>query len=69
MLLIKQNSRSITTSRGGASPVVARPFTAIRGAGYTSTRLTTNGQTYDPLNQSTKITTPFAEQKSVDPYV
>jgi hypothetical protein len=59
----------VTASRGGVPTAVARPVTAIRGAGYTSSRLATASQVYDPLNQSGRVTTPFSEPKAVDPYV
>ncbi|XP_057366935.1 intraflagellar transport protein 88 homolog [Daphnia carinata] len=62
-----QQSRGVTASHGANTPAVARPITAIRGAGYTSSRITTANQTYDPLNQSGRVTTPFTEPKTVDP--
>ncbi|KZS02119.1 Intraflagellar transport protein 88 [Daphnia magna] len=62
-----QQSRGVTASRGANATAVARPLTAIHGAGYTSSRMTTANQTYDPLNQSGRVTTPFAEPKTVDP--
>ncbi|KAI9557616.1 hypothetical protein GHT06_017444 [Daphnia sinensis] len=63
----QQQSRGVTASRGANATAVARPLTAIRGAGYTSSRITTANQTYDPFNQSGRVTTPFAEPKTVDP--
>jgi len=56
-------------TRGGA-PNTARPVTAVRGAGYTSNRGTTANQAYDPLNQSSRMTTtPFAESKAAEQYL
>lgn len=66
--MYSKQSRNITTSRGAISTAVARPLTAIRGAGYTSSRMATAGQAYDPLNQSARVTTPFSEPKTADPY-
>lgn len=55
-------------TRGGV-PNTARPVTAVRGAGYTSNRGTTANQAYDPLNQSSRMTTtPFAESKAAEQY-
>lgn len=67
-MLQMQQSRGVTASRGANATAVARPLTAIHGAGYTSSRMTTANQTYDPLNQSGRVTTPFADPKTVDPY-
>ncbi|XP_046644884.1 intraflagellar transport protein 88 homolog [Daphnia pulicaria] len=66
-MLQMQQSRVVTASRGGVPTAVARPVTAIRGAGYTSSRLATASQVYNPLNQSGRVTTPFSEPKAVDP--
>lgn len=61
-------TRNITTSRGAISTAAARPVTAIRGAGYTSTRLSTANQAFDPLNQTGRVTTPFSESKASESY-
>jgi len=50
------------TGIGGESGGLNRPMTAVRGAGY----MTTKNQRFDPLNQSLKISTPSIEIKTDD---
>lgn len=67
LILVLQTGRPVLASRGGISTAAARPLTAVRGAGYTSSKTAAPQQVYDPLNQASRgAAAPLSDNKATD---
>jgi intraflagellar transport protein 88 len=58
-----------TSNRRGSTqaPATARPVTAVRGAGYTSTSRVSSGTSFDPLNQAKTFNSGFQAKDDSSP--